>query len=109
MICRRTCEHGVSLAVDCVECENKSIARPGIDCPRCGEEFDEHRCRRAKGSALCLECAVDMDRPLDPDDQDRLDERAFDRHEGNMYAGSGGESPSYRAQMIDAGRGHLLS
>ena len=92
MILRRKCEHGVSFADACPQCEDASVSRHGIDCPRCGDEFDGRRCTRAANSDLCLTCAVELDPPSVPD---------FVAYDIN-------ESPSYRDAMIDAGRSNLL-
>lgn len=72
--------------------ERIDAAGQPIDCVRCGIEFGDGSgmCRRAVGTDICLECAIE---PYDREDRG---------HNIN-------ESPSYRDAMIDSGRGHLLS
>ncbi len=49
----------------CDECRESHEVKEShaIECPRCEIELGEgrFRCRRAKGSDLCLDCALDMD------------------------------------------------
>lgn len=67
------------------------IVRDEIDCARCGIEFGDGRgfCRRAKGTDICLECALEVDPPSEPRERDIAPVE---------------ESPSYRDAMRDSGR-----
>jgi hypothetical protein len=62
--------------------EALEMIRPGLDCPRCGDEFNP-RNPKAKGRDECVECAVQMFGPdvdvLPDADADRLGELAFER------------------------------
>lgn len=71
-----------------------SISEP-IACARCEIELGEGRgrCRRAKGTDICLDCAIEMYPPIEEDES---------------RGGPIEESPSYRDAMNDAGRARQL-
>lgn len=55
------------------------------DCAMCGAPFSE--CARAKGTDLCLECAVAMDEMIAAEDEaeaDEIKQRIFDHYEGKL-------------------------
>lgn len=64
-----------------------------IYCPRCEIILGDGRdkCRRAVNSDLCMDCAIEMDPPREPED--------------DLRGGPIEESPSYREALRDAGRG----
>ncbi len=75
-----------------------------IECKLCGIELGEghHKCRRAVGSDICLDCAIIYDSPTSEEVENELETR-FEKRESNM---NGDDAPHGvdRGILREAGR-----
>lgn len=55
----------MTIAVIHLDAEHR-VQPSATECPRCGAEYrrGNHQCRLADGSAVCYECAIDIDEPI---------------------------------------------